>query len=204
MSDIKKRIIQESTGLFAKHGCKVITMDEIATSMGISKRTIYENFSDKRDLLFQCIEYFLQQAQEHVNMVLKSSDNIIDSIINSTKGKSEFIERAKFNFFNEIQKYFPDVYESTITIYKKQNFENTEKMLKKGQEDKVIRKDIDIKIATILVQEVGTFLLSSDAFAKYGYEKHVLAPTFMYTFVRGLCTEKGLEILDEVINKNWK
>jgi hypothetical protein len=177
-------------------------MDEIATSMGISKRTIYENFSDKRDLLFQCIEYFLQQAQEHVDMILKSSDNIIDTIINSTKCKSDFIQRAKFNFFNEIQKYFPDVYESTITIYKKQNLENTEKMLKKGQDDKVIRKDIDIKLATILIQEVGTFMLNSDVFAKYGYEKHVLIPTFMYTFTRGLCTEEGLKILDEVINKN--
>jgi AcrR family transcriptional regulator len=201
MSNIKERIIQEATLLFAKHGCKVITMDDIATSMGISKRTIYENVSDKRDLLLQCVEYFLRQAQDNVDTVLKSSDNIIHAIITAMNCKSEFIGKVKYNFFNEIQKYFPEVYKSTITIYKEQNFGNTEKMLKKGQADKVIRKDIDIKITTTLLQEVGSFLLNSDVLARYGYEKHVLIPEFMYTFTRGICTEKGLKILDELKNK---
>ena len=200
MSNIKERIIQEAAMLFAKQGCKVITMDEIATSMGISKRTIYENFSDKRSLLLQCVEYFFQQAQSNVNMILKSSDNIIDTIWKTMKCESNLLGQAKYNFFNEIQKYFPDVYKSTVTIYKKQHFENMEKFLKKGQADKVIRKDIDIKIITTILQEVGTYILDSDVFIKYGYDKHSLMPAFMYTFTRGICTEKGLKILDELKN----
>ena len=200
MSNIKERIIQEAAILFAKQGCKVITMDEIATSMGISKRTIYENFSDKRSLLLQCVEYFFQQAQSNVNMILKSSDNIIDTIWKTMKCESNLLGQAKYNFFNEIQKYFPDVYKSTVTIYKKQHFENMEKFLKKGQADKVIRKDIDIKIITTILQEVGTYILDSNVFIKYGYDKHSLMPAFMYTFTRGICTEKGLKILDELKN----
>ena len=200
MSNIKERIIQEAAMLFAKQGCKVITMDEIATSMGISKRTIYENFSDKRSLLLQCVEYFFQQAQSNVNMILKSSDNIIDTIWKTMKCESNLLGQAKYNFFNEIQKYFPDVYKSTVTIYKKQHFENMEKFLKKGQADKVIRKDIDIKIITTILQEVGTYILDSNVFIKYGYDKHSLMPAFMYTFTRGICTEKGLKILDELKN----
>jgi hypothetical protein len=76
-----------------------------------------------------------------------------------------------------------------------------EKLLKKGQEDKVIRKDIDLKIITTLLQEMGALIIGSDTFIKYGYEKHTLMPVFMYTFTRGLCTEKGLAILDELKNK---
>lgn len=200
MNNIKERIIQEATKLFAKQGCKVITMDDIAASMGISKRTIYENFPDKRGLLLQCVEYFFQYAQNQVNIILESSNNIIDTIFKTMKCESDFFGQAKFNFFNEIQKYFPDVYASTVTIHKKQNFENTEKLLKKGQEDKVIRKDIDIKITTVLLQELGTHILSSDVSIEYGYDKHTLMPAFMYTFTRGICTEKGLKILDELKN----
>ncbi|MDR2448892.1 MAG: TetR/AcrR family transcriptional regulator [Prevotellaceae bacterium] len=200
MSNIKERIIQEATRLFSKQGCKVITMDEIASSMGISKRTIYENFPDKRGLLLQCVEYFFQRAQSNVNMILKSSDDIISTIVKTMKCESDFFGQAKHNFFNEIQKYFPDVHKSTITIYEKQRFEDTEKLLKKGQEDKVIRKDIDIKITTVLLQELGTLILNSDTFLKYGYDKYTLMPTFMFTFTRGICTEKGLKILDELKN----
>ncbi|MDR0738414.1 MAG: TetR/AcrR family transcriptional regulator [Prevotellaceae bacterium] len=196
MNNTKERIIQEAAMLFAKQGCKVITMDEIATSMGISKRTIYENFSDKRDLLLQCVEYFFRQAQSNVNIILKSSDNIINTIWKTMKCESDILGQAKYNFFNEIQKYFPDVYKSTVTIYKKQNFDNMEKLLKKGQEDKVIRKDIDIKITTVLLQEVGTLILDSDIFMKYSYEKHKVMHTFMSSFTRGICTEKGLKILE--------
>ncbi|MDR3180812.1 MAG: TetR/AcrR family transcriptional regulator [Prevotellaceae bacterium] len=201
MNNIKERIIQEAAMLFAKQGCKAITMDEIASSMGISKRTIYENFSDKRALLLQCVEYFFQRMQDKTNVVLKSSDNIIDTIFKTMQCESHIMGEAKFNFLREIQKYFPDVYKSTVTTYKKANFENTEKLLKKGQEDKVFRKDIDIKITTVLLQEMQLFLIDSDTFSKYGYEKHVLMPIFMYTFTRGICTEKGLKILDELKNK---
>jgi AcrR family transcriptional regulator len=201
MNNIKERIIQEAAMLFAKQGCKVITMDEIATSMGISKRTIYENFSDKRDLLFQCVEYFFERAQSNVNMILKSSGNVIDTVFKSMKCESDFLGQAKHNFFNEIQKYFPEVYQSTVTIYKKQNFENTEKLLKKGQDDKVIKKDLDIEIITALLQELGTHIISGDAFIKYGYDKHSIMHVFILTFIRGICTEKGLKILDELKNK---
>jgi AcrR family transcriptional regulator len=201
MNNIKERIIQEAAMLFAKQGCKVITMDDIATFMGISKRTIYENFSDKRDLLLQCVAYFFQRAQNSVNMILKSSENIIDTIFKTMKCESDIIGQAKHNFFNEIQRYFPDVYKSTVSIYRKQNLESMEKLLKKGQEDKVIRKDIDIKVTTVLLQEIGALILDSDTFIKYGYEKRTLMPAFMYLFTRGICTEKGLTILDELKNK---
>ncbi|MDR3184631.1 MAG: TetR/AcrR family transcriptional regulator [Prevotellaceae bacterium] len=200
MNTIKERIIQEAAGLFATRGCKVITMDEIATSMGISKRTIYENFSDKRELLLQCVEYFFRQAQNSVDTILKSSDNVIDTIFKTMTCRSDFIRQAKDNFFHEIQKYFPDVYKSTVITYKERNLENTEKLLKKGQEDKVIKKDIDIKLTATLLQEIGTLMVGSDMFTKYGYDKHTLMSTFMYTFTRGLCTEKGLKILDELKN----
>jgi AcrR family transcriptional regulator len=198
MQPVQERIIEQSTRLFIKMGCKSLTMDDIATSMGISKRTIYENFSDKQDLLSQCVEYFIRRAQDNVNIVLKSSDNILDAMLKTMKCRSDFAGQVKYNFFNEIQKYFPDVYKSTVSIHTKQTFENMEKLLEKGQKDKVIRKDINNTIITILLQEVVMLILDHDTFVKYGYEKHTVMQDFMYTFTRGICTEKGLKILDKL------
>jgi AcrR family transcriptional regulator len=191
--------------LFAKQGCKVITMNDIATSMGISKRTIYENFSDKRDLLFQCMEYFCQKGDGGVQKVLKSSENVIDTVFQMMKCNIEFAGQAKYNFFNEMQKYFPEIYASTIKKYKEYNLKNLEKMIKKGQDDDVFRDDIDVRIITSIIHEIA-MLIINDAFENYGYDKRVIMPEFMYNFTRGICTKKGLGVLDKIIEntKNLK
>jgi AcrR family transcriptional regulator len=198
MSSTKERIIKEAVTLFAKQGCKVITMDDIATAMGISKRTIYENFSDKKDLLFQCMKYFFKEGQDNVNVILKSSENIIDTIFKTMQCNSAFVGRTKFNFFNEMHKYFPDVYNATVTLYKQYHFENTEKMLTKGKDEGVFRKDIDIKLMTTILHETTSFMLNTDVFSNYGYEKEFIMPVFMYNFTRGICTEKGLKIIADI------
>lgn len=54
-SELRERIIQTVVKAFSTHGIKSITMDDIAASLGISKRTLYEVFSDKKSLLEECI-----------------------------------------------------------------------------------------------------------------------------------------------------
>ena len=53
--ELRERIIDTAVEAFSAHGIKSITMDDIATSLGISKRTLYEVFSDKETLLEECI-----------------------------------------------------------------------------------------------------------------------------------------------------
>lgn len=53
--ELRDRIIVKATEAFTLHGIKSITMDDIATSLGISKRTLYEVFEDKETLLREVI-----------------------------------------------------------------------------------------------------------------------------------------------------
>ena len=53
--ELRNRIIDKAAVLFTRHGIKSVTMDYIASQMGISKRTLYENFKDKDQLLLECI-----------------------------------------------------------------------------------------------------------------------------------------------------
>jgi len=200
---IKDRIIQDAVTLFATQGCKVITMDDIATKMGISKRTIYENFTDKENLLRQCVEYFLGKGQECINLILNSSDNVINTILKTMQCRSTFFDtHAKDNFFNELQKYFPDVYESTVVSFKNHHLDNMQKLLKKGQSDGVFDKSIDIQIVSLLIHEFSFSFFKNNTFTTYGLGKHEVSMLFMYIMTRGICTREGLNILDE-INKEY-
>jgi AcrR family transcriptional regulator len=199
MNSTKERIIQASATLFAQKGCKSVTMDDIADAMGISKRTIYENFSDKKDLLVHSMEYFFQHRKDVIENILRSSQNIIEAMFESTQRHSELMRQVKFDFINEIRKYFPEIYSSIIQKFKKDHFETGVKMLKKGQEDGVFRKDIDPKLMAILILEINNMMMFQDIFTVYNYNKPVLISTFMATMLRGMATEKGVKILDQYL-----
>ena len=200
MSTTKDRIIIHSMELFAKKGCKTITMDDIAASLGMSKRTIYENFSNKNDLIQACLNYFFDNQNDSVKEALRSSNNIFDAMYKQIQANSKKMLHIKFDFFSEIQKYYPEVYNSTIKVREKNHFQNTLELLQKGQKDGVINNDIDARLLTVLMHEISNLILISDKFDHYGIEKKDLMSVTHY-LSRGIATEKGLKIIDDYIKE---
>jgi len=72
--DIRERIIDEASESFKTYGIKSVTMDSLANQLGMSKRTIYEIFSDKDDLLVAVLNRIAQQQKELVKRVLDESE----------------------------------------------------------------------------------------------------------------------------------
>jgi AcrR family transcriptional regulator len=201
MESTKSRLIAHAATLFAKNGCKSITMDDIANSMGISKRTIYEKFTDKEALLEACLHYFFEHRELDVKQILESSDNIIAAIFKLLDNTSKIFFQLQFNFFNDIQKYYPETYNNTVKVYKQQYITNTEKLLQKGIIDGIVRKEINPALMAIFISETSVLILHRDVFADYGYEKKSAMQACMSCITRGMFTDKGVQILDEHIDE---
>jgi AcrR family transcriptional regulator len=196
MSTIRERIIEEATSLFIRRGCKSLTMDDIANAMGISKRTIYENFADKEDLITQGLFRFFEEGQRGVNAILDSADNVIDVIFTQMQCNSESLMKVKYDFFDEIRRYFPGVYKKTVETFRKESLKNLKKILYKGQRDGVFRKDINVEMCAQLMQELIRLTLLHEAFVQVE-NKTELMRVFMDTFTRGMSTETGLQLLNK-------
>jgi len=199
MDTTKTRLIVNTATLFVNNGCKAITMDDISNSLGISKRTIYENFRDKEALLEACLHYFYEQGKMDVEQILQSSDNIIAAIFKLLEKTSKIFFQLKFNFFNELQKYYPDTYNNTVKVYKRQHLDNTNKLLHKGIIDGIVRKDVNPLIISILINEVFIMVVQKEIYADYGFDKKSAMHTCMSCITRGMLTDKGIKILDEHI-----
>ena len=204
MYSTKNRLIVRAATLFAENGCKAITMDDIAGSAGMSKRTIYENFTDKASLLEACLHYFFDQHELDAQLILQSSDNIIVAIFKMLENTSKFFFHLKFNFFNEVQKYYPEIYNNTVETYKQKYLEDTEKLLRKGKKDGIVRKDVNPFITAVLINEVSVMILQKDIFAEYGIHKKTAMHNCMSCITRGMFTEKGMQILDAHIEEYKK
>ena len=76
--EIKERVRTEATRMFSEMGIKSVRMDDIAVACGISKRTLYENFADREDLVRQSIYYHLRRHEEEMLGQMKAASNVID------------------------------------------------------------------------------------------------------------------------------
>jgi AcrR family transcriptional regulator len=167
----------------------------------MSKRTIYENFKDKEELLEACLHYFFKYHELDIKQILQSSDNIIVAIFKQLENTSKIFSQLKFNFFSEIQKYYPEVFNNTVKVYKQQYIENTDKLLQKGINDGIVRNDVNPVLMSVLINEVSTMVLDKDIFADYDIDKKEAIHSCMYCITRGIFTEKGLHILDKHIDE---
>jgi len=201
MEDTKNRIVEHAMKLFIQKGCKTLTMDEVATTLGVSKRTIYENFSNKNELIEACLEHFFEKHEQAIKVVLKSSDNIIDAMFKQMHTESIMMRKVKYNFFTEIRKYYPEVYRNVIKIYEERHMSDSREMMTKGQKDGVIREDLNVEMISAIMHELTTTMLNGDMFANYDFDQQEMMGTLMHALMRGICSEKGIVIFDKYVEE---
>lgn len=193
---LKERIIENTFELFIERGCKAITMDDVAQINGISKRTLYETFQDKASLLEACIMYGSDKVDEFFKELSKSSNNVLELMIMVHHHQSTTMMEMQGNLFDDIKKYYPEVYKSTIEVVRETQVAKTKEMLIVGQKEGVYRMDINTTISAIMIVEMATMLRVGQSKQLKNYSKKDIARETMFTYFRGLSTEKGIKTLD--------
>src|SRR5664280_3214797 len=78
--DYRQTIVEEAAVMFRTYGIRAVTMDMLAGQLGISKRTIYEVFRDKDELLKGVLKWMTEKQAESMKKVFGESDNVIEAI----------------------------------------------------------------------------------------------------------------------------
>ena len=105
----KEHIILVATELFKNYGIKSVTMDTLANQLGISKRTIYEAFSDKDELLMAVLKNIAYQQKELINRVIDESENSIVAIFRMLEFNRNNFQTMSPAFQSDLKKYHHDV-----------------------------------------------------------------------------------------------
>ena len=107
--DIKDRIIEGATDLFKTYGIKSVTMDSLANQLGMSKRTIYEVFADKDELLIEVLSRMNDQQKELIKKVLDQSENSIVAIFRMLEINRDNFQSMSPAFLADLKKYHHEV-----------------------------------------------------------------------------------------------
>jgi len=191
--DIRNKIIESAGKLFIENGIKLVTMDMIAQSMGISKRTIYENFKDKNDLLSNFLVYAITEHKRKALEILGDSKNVIEALFLFGEYNHTSLKKVNPCFMDDIKKYHPEVFSRVVNDGHLRNYEVTYTILKKGINEGSFRKEIDIDIANLFIHNMMEFFQKMESEQRFNPQK--ILQTVHLPYLRGICTEKGQELI---------
>lgn len=199
MSQIE-RIIQGGGELFLQAGIKSVTMDDIAKHLGMSKKTIYQFFKDKNDVVIAFAKMKLKEDKDQMVEIMSESTNVIEELINMMKYSEDIFSRINPIIIHDMQKYHPEAW-SEFHKFKTDVLVGTlEELLTKGIQQGYIRPEIDVKIiARMRVSQVemgfNTFLYPLAEFNPW-----TIQVQFLEHFNYGICTLKGYRLLNQYKN----
>ena len=199
--DLKDRIINQAGDLFVKHGIKRISMDEIASKLGISKRTIYQNFEDKEDVLLQYIRQMDLMQSEYVKDLSKNEQTVVHVFLRTIEMHKEF-DFFNVRFLDDVKKYYPKAMQELVEqqnrriIYIRQ-------FLEEGMAQGVIRKDLNIEVVSFLLQDSNRTFIDATRLVNKTFTNWELFFTSMINFIRGISTANGIEIVDLFLTKYY-
>ena len=198
--ELRERIIDTAVEAFSAHGIKSITMDDIAAALGISKRTLYEVFSDKESLLKECILKAQADRDKYLQKVFEQSHNVLEVILAVFQKSIEMFHKTNKRFFEDIKKY-PKAY-ALMTNRHNQDSEETVNFFKEGVKQGIFRDDVNFAIINLLVREQIDVLMNTDICKEYSFLE--VYESIMFTFLRGISTEQGAHELEAFIREYRK
>ena len=196
--ELRDRIIHKAGNLFIQYGVKNSSMDEIATSLGISKRTIYENFRDKEDLLISFLQKTWEERNAHFATYLTGDYNVIRVFLRVIEAQ-QYLPLANVKFFEDIQKYYPQAAKLIKEDVAKNNIFLCE-FLRKGIAQGYIRSNLNVEVTAFLVEDGTQTYIRASYLEKPPFSFQELFFTMMINFIRGISTEKGIRIIDQYLS----
>ena len=198
---LKELILEKTRELFLTIGFKSVTMDQIAYDMGISKKTIYNFFENKNELVKAVTSYMFNSITNGVTEIKKNSNNPINELYDINLFLIKYLKKESVSPLYQLEKYYPLIHKE---INKKQfDFitKSTTGSLNNGIKLGLFRRDIKIDFISRLYFKGMIGIRDLDTFPLNLYDPVSLKIDFIEYHLRAIVTEKGLKKLNHFINK---
>ena len=198
--DLREKILRTSMGLMMRIGPQSVTMDMVARDCGISKRTLYETFPNKHNLICDVIEYNQQQANAKFTQIFEQSANSFEALMGVYTVAREFIQKTSPVFLTDIKRLYPEAFDE----YKAQELNqilSLAKIISKAKEEGLVLPGIKCKIAAYLFTNSMNNLHHMQDFPFPEYTAAEVFDGAFLNFMRGMATTKGQEIIEDYVVK---
>jgi TetR/AcrR family transcriptional regulator, cholesterol catabolism regulator len=194
----RDRIIEEAALLFRTYGIRSVTMDMLANKMGISKRTIYELFRDKDELLEGVLKWMTDKQKEIVTKITYESGNVIEAIFKVLDFMRVHLEKMSPAFLLDIRKYRHRMLNIIDGKDEIEFFGFNEDIIRKGIEQGIFRNELEVKIISKCLFEIGKMSDVADLSVDDEFMRKDVMMNIFINYLKGISTPKGLELINKL------
>jgi len=198
--DRHQLFLEKVTRLFFMYGAKSLTMDDIARKFSMSKKTLYQYYKTKEDIINEVLNYLLDRILEKLNAEMQKGGTAVSLLVYSTDNMSDFIIEHRNVFVMQMIKYYPEllrehqlkIFESVVVFL--------EANIRQGREEGHYRENFDEDVYVRLFMQLF-FSVDDSPLFENAADSTVLCGNIIDFYLNSILTEKGREILKELKEK---
>lgn len=198
--DTQQHILLQTDLLFSQYGIKSITMDDIAKHLGMSKKTIYQHFDDKNDLVLKLMRNKMDTQCCVMDGCTHQADNAIHELFLAIVNMMDMLSKINPVMIHDIQKFYPEAWAHFKNFRENFLLQKTRDNLKWGIKEGYFRPDLDVEILSRLRVEQIEISLNQSIFPVQQFSLPQVAKQLTLHFIYGICTPKGFELIKQYEN----
>lgn len=199
--EVREKIIQHAFELFMQYGVRSVTMDDVAREASMSKKTLYQYFENKADLVLEVAKYHLNVEAKLFKQIDKEAKDAIEELIMVTKCMRQIVTKMNPALLFDLQKYHANAWEKYNDFKKTVVQGNVKRNIERGKEEGVFREDIDPEIISTLRVELVQLAFNPKIFPREKFDFGTVQLQILDHFINGLLTDTGRKNYKEYIEK---
>ncbi len=199
---MKEKILEKATDMFLNYGFKSVTMDDIASNMGISKKTIYAHYANKTQLVEGSTMHMFDLISNGIDHICDLQKNPIEELYEIKKFIMMNLKNEKSSPQYQLQKYYPKVH----NVLRNKHFEVMQECIvrniQKGIELGIYRDNLNIEFVSRIYFTGVNSIKDQQFFPLEKFPVATLMDEYLEYHLRGIVTPEGRNILNKIINSN--
>jgi AcrR family transcriptional regulator len=195
--DIKKKILKAAENLFMKYGVRSISMDDISRHLSVSKKTLYQHFADKEDIVSMTCQAHIESIAKQITTIRNTSKNAIDELAQISMCLKRNTEETNPSLLFDLEKYHPKAWSFWLNHKHKFIRESVIGNLKQGIEEGYYRPEINVEVIAAMRLEIVQLPFDVNVFPPSRYKLAEVQMQLFDHFVHGIVTEKGRKLFQK-------
>lgn len=182
--------------IIMEKGLKSATMDGVAASLGISKRTLYELFDSKQEMITAVLEAARKKNMEFLSATFEESPNMMEALIKVFRHTRDVIGSINVEFYRDMDRLYKDNRADFDKTYEMRNAE-MERMYRRGVEQEMFRPDVDFSVQCRAMSLQMEALKRIEELFPPDITMERVYDAITISFLRSIASPKGMGILDQ-------
>jgi AcrR family transcriptional regulator len=203
-TESKDRILEKAADLFMRYGIRSITMDEIAAQLGISKKTIYQFFTDKDEMVEAVVDEEMKENENACREFKVNAEDAVQEIFLAMEDMQEMLKTMNPQLMYDLDKHHPGAYRRLKQYKYHFLYTMIRENLERGIKEEIYRSGLNLDITTRHRIETAFMIFNQDAFPQNKFPMNQTCQELALLYLHSIINSRGKKLIDKYLNEREK